>query len=517
MRHHLLPAVAAAALVLAGCSTSATQTESATTDAQTSTESDSGSSTTTVTTVSGETVEEAMSSLKEPHSVEEADLDSAVLVDLADPAAEGVTVSSGTVTITAGGTYELTGTLNGQVRVSTTDKVALVLSGVDITATTGAAIGIEEADEVTVYLAEGSENTLEDASDNDGGAALDSSADLSITGTGSLTAIGTVNDAIASSDGLIIASGTVVAQGADDAIRGKDYLVISGGTVDATAQAGHALKSDNEEDAESAYIALLGGTVSASSGEDGLNARVILMSDATVEVAAGDDGLHADGTMLLTGGTLDVTQSVEGLEAAVMTITGGDINVLSSDDAINISSDASTRSDMQADPDLTYTQEGGTVSLVTTAGDGLDSNGYATINGGTLTISGPTTSDNGSIDVAGGLEINGGVLLAAGSNGMAEAPSSGTQTFVQTTVTASAGDTLALTDSDGSVLAELTIQLAAQNVVVSTPEMTEGTQYTITVNGQESTTATAGQSSGNSWGGGGMGGGPGGGQGGNRP
>lgn len=516
MRSVLFSLLAAAALVLAGCSSAATTpaTNSATTDSAASDD------TATITTVSGQTIADAMASLKEPHSVEEVDLESAIDLDLANPSATGVTASGNTITITAGGTYRLSGSLTGQIRVSTTDKVALVLAGVDITATTGAAIGIDEADEVTVYLADGTQNTIEDAADNDSGAALDSSADLSITGPGTLTAIGTVNDAISSSDGLVIASGTVIATAADDAIRGKDYLVISGGEVEATATAGHALKSDNEEDADSSYIAVLAGTVTATSGEDGLNSRIILIGDGELTVTAGDDGLHADGTMLIAGGTVTVTESVEGLEAAVMTIVDGQISVLASDDAINISSDASTVSDMQADPDLVYTQDGGTVALVTTAGDGLDSNGYAVLNGGTLTISGPTTSDNGAIDVAGGLEINGGTLFAAGSSGMAESPSSGTQTFVQASVTASAGDTLAVTDSAGTVLAELTIQVAAQNVVASTAEMVEGTAYSVTVNGQSAATATAGQSfAGGGMGGGqgGRGGGQGGPGGGNRP
>lgn len=96
--------------------------------------------------------------------------------------ADGVTVDGATVTITAGGTYRLSGSLSdGQVVVNAPDAtVKLVLDGVDIASSSGAAIAATEAEKLVVVLADGSENTLADtdsyAEDADANAALYSAA-----------------------------------------------------------------------------------------------------------------------------------------------------------------------------------------------------------------------------------------------------------------------------------------------------------------------------------------------------
>ncbi|MCI1398112.1 MAG: carbohydrate-binding domain-containing protein [Lachnospiraceae bacterium] len=84
----------------------------------------------------------------------------AVFIDGTGAAADGTTV-----TITEAGVYVLSGTLDdGEIIVDAgdTDKVQLVLDGVDITNADGPAILVRSADKVFVTLTEGSENTLSD-------------------------------------------------------------------------------------------------------------------------------------------------------------------------------------------------------------------------------------------------------------------------------------------------------------------------------------------------------------------
>ena len=83
--------------------------------------------------------------------------------DGADSDSDAVQIDGSTVTITDEGTYLLTGTLNdGQIIVNAeeSDKVQLVLNGVNITSATSAAIYVAQADKVFVTTASGSENTL---------------------------------------------------------------------------------------------------------------------------------------------------------------------------------------------------------------------------------------------------------------------------------------------------------------------------------------------------------------------
>ena len=85
---------------------------------------------------------------------------SAIAVD-----GKGASVDGSRVTITAAGTYELSGSLTeGQIIVDTGDEetVTLILNGVDISNSTSAPLYITDAEDVTIVLADGSTNRMAD-------------------------------------------------------------------------------------------------------------------------------------------------------------------------------------------------------------------------------------------------------------------------------------------------------------------------------------------------------------------
>ena len=434
------------------------------------------------------------------------DEDDAVQVSLADDAGttadSGVEVTStdeGTdlVTITEAGTYVLSGTLtDGQVVVDVPEEedVTIVLDGAEITSSLGSALHISSAEDATVVLADGSDNYLADPEtyasseatvDEETGeevdapnAALYSTADLTIAGDGALTVESYGNDGITSKDGLVILSGDLTVNAVDDGIRGKDFLSLEGGTVTVTAN-GDGLTSDNTDE---------GTGIVAISGED-----------TEVTVAAGDDAVKGENVIDLVDGTLTVTESLEGLESARILVEGGATDVTASDDALNAASDTTT-------PTVEIT--GGDLTL-DSGGDGLDSNGTVTMTGGTVTVHGPTMDGNGALDVDSDFLVSGGTLIAFGSAGMLMAPSTASeQTTVATalTSTVAAGSTVTVTDGDGTVVADLVTDKETASLVLSSAELTAGETYTISVDGSEVASATAGDYS--LQGMGGMGGGP---------
>ena len=84
--------------------------------------------------------------------------------------------------------------------------------------------------------------------------------------------------------------------------------------------------------------------------------------------------------------------------------------------------------------DYTVEVTGGLLTI-NSQGDGLDSNGNASISGGTVVVNGPTNSGNGALDVNGELAVTGGTVAAAGSAGMVVTPGeSSTQSGVQVTL-----------------------------------------------------------------------------------
>jgi hypothetical protein len=392
---------------------------------------------------------------------------------------EGVTVEGSQATVTSAGTYSLSGSLaDGQILVKTDAEqvVQLILNGADIRSSTSAPINIEKADEVVIILAEDTENTISDGtnysfenpSGNEPNGAIFSNADLSISGSGSLTVNGNFNDGISSDDGLVIAGGTIMVNAVDDGIRGKDYLVVKNGNITVNAQ-GDGLKSDNEEDAAKGYIMVEAGTFQIVAGGDGIQAGTdvmildgvftilsgggsstratasistkgikgasnvnigggifkidsaddalhsngnITVNGGTFTLATGDDGLHADATLTINGGSISITRSYEGIESAVITINGGDIHIVSSDDGINVAggADASGFNPGQGEPGMRPGMKPGMKP-----GPGQDffaaSGDYRlVINGGYIAIeaSGDGIDSNGTIEMsAGTVLVNG--------------------------------------------------------------------------------------------------------------
>jgi hypothetical protein len=432
--------------------------------------------------------------------------------------ADGVTVDGSTVTITQPGTYRLSGTLSdGQVVVESADDgvVRLVLDGVDITSSTGAAIDVQDADQVSVVLATGSDNLLEDAeiyadteSDNAANAALYSTADLAISGGGSLAVMAKSNDGISGKDGLVIAGGDIAVNAVDDAVRGKDYLVVTGGALSLDA-GGDGLQSDADDDATAGYVALLGGEVS---------------------IAAASDGVQGFTDVAIVDGTLTVTQSEEGIEAATIAISGGTVDVVASDDALNATvkeadsagtttddtatddgaTDDTTDGGMPAGPGgdggmsvqegASLTVTGGTVH-VTADRDGFDSNGVIVVTGGTSVIEAASgAGGEGALDPNGTTTVTGGTMLTAGNATVSSVD--GDQPWITLDGSVSAGDVVEVVSDDGTVVASATLTQDATAIAATSSDLTAGETYTVTADGQTLGTATAGDAPAGGMGGG---------------
>ncbi|WP_159448430.1 carbohydrate-binding domain-containing protein [Demequina sp. NBRC 110052] len=278
------------------------------------------------------------------------------LADGASSGGSGVSVDGDTVTISAAGTYVLSGTLSdGQVVVNVVDDdVALILDGVDITMSDAPGIQVDDASNVIVYTAAGTTNSVSDTGTYDetddtvGGAAIYSSADLFLAGEGTLVVDGGRNDGITSKDSLVIASGTYEITATDDGIRGKDHLVILDGdiAVDAT---GDALKSDNEADNDESerfvgIVWIAGGSLDLRSGTDGIDAaNQVTIAGGTLAIDAGDDGIHSEVYLRIGDAEIDIANSYEGLEAALIYLDGGDVSIVASDDGINATDGSSNQ------------------------------------------------------------------------------------------------------------------------------------------------------------------------------
>ena len=310
-----------AALGLTGCSTASGTTLTSGTSTVHSAVSGTTAGTSTSNTAAEQTLDAQTHYTNEDLTWDSSDEKT---IDLANPTAtDGVSVENGTITITSGGTYRLTGEYSGQVKIDAakTDTVRLVLDNAKITNSTGAALNVVSAAEAIIYTAAGTTNTVADeanytaTSDDDPDAAIYSTANLTLAGEGSLSVKGSYEEGIHTTGGLVIASGTLEVNAANTGIKGKDYVDITGGIVNVTA-AQDGIKSTNTDDESMGFTRLSAGSVT---------------------VSAGDDGLKAPHTLEISGGTLNIEKSNEGIEAQYINILDGDVTVNSTDDGINAS------------------------------------------------------------------------------------------------------------------------------------------------------------------------------------
>ena len=250
---------------------------------------------------------------------------------------------------------------------------------------------------------------------------------------------------------------------------------------------------------------LNGGTYQIDSADDSIHSNAnITIADGTYTLATGDDGVHADDALIVNGGTITVTESYEGLEGLTVTINDGTIDITARDDGINTAGgtdqsgfgtfgdhfkgmdSADDETEETTDNEMWMELNGGYIHILA-GGDGVDSNGDLTINGGEIYIDGPSDNGNSAIDYGdrSSAYVNGGMLVAIGSSGMAEGMSDSSKQkvlMVKLGEQMEAGDVV-LTDSEGNVIVSYTALKSYDCVIISTAEVESGATYTLTTSG----------------------------------
>lgn len=306
---------------------------------------------------------------------------------------------------------------------------------------------------------------------------------------------------------ISISAGTLNVSAGGDGLTAQTDVMISGGDLTIVTAGGSGSSIDETLSAKAikgvASVLIDGGTFQIDAADDALHSNgSVTVNNGTFNIASGDDGMHADSTLTINDGSIRITESYEGLESAVITINAGQIEINASDDGINVAG-GMDGSGMQGpgggqgggrgqdafsyDGSYMLYIYGGTI-LVNAYGDGLDSNGAIEMSGGTVLVSGPTNSGNGALD-AGAMNITGGIFIAAGSAGMAMAPStSSSQNSVLLNFNnVFQGDTLVhVQNSAGEEIFTFAPAKEYQSIVFSLPSLAQGETYAVYVGGSDS-------------------------------
>ncbi len=202
-----------------------------------------------------------------------------------------------------------------------------------------------------------------------------------------------------------------------------------------------------------------------------------------------DGAFYSRKSMNINGGAagtgiLNIFAENEGLDSERhLTINGGRINITSGNDGINTNEENIS----------VTTVNGGMLNVLcnggTGEGDGIDSNGWLVINGGTVMAQACSTSGDAGIDSDKGIYINGGTVIASGS--MLDHIAGGDQTYAvfHFANRQNGGSTYTLKNSAGMTVGEYSLTNAFSYLVVAGDELAPG-EYTFW---QGQTQLTAGQ------------------------
>ena len=357
------------------------------------------------------------------------DASSAIPITLSGQSAEcnssNVSIKENKITITAEGTYILSGTLSDGMIIVDTDKnskVQLILNGVSIQNSSSAALYIRSADKVFVTLADRTVNTLSNGGtyteidDNNIDAAIFSKDDLTLNGNGSLIVQAAAGHGIVSKNDLVFTGGTYTINAASHGLCGKDSVRVADGIFTITSGK-DGIQSDNSDDTDKGFVYIKDGVFQITTAGDGISAsKELLIDGGDFTITAGGGYLNAAShkgqdfdrffNQTSSTETLDST-SMKGIKCdGAIGINSGTFQIDSADDGLHSNSDL-----------LIY---GGTFSI-STGDDGIHADSSVQITDGLLDIIYSYEGIEGKcIDISGGtidiLSADDGINAAGGND-----------------------------------------------------------------------------------------------------
>ena len=315
--------------------------------------------------------------------------------------------------------------------------------------------------------------------------------------TGGTYIIDSQDDAVHTNGNMYIDNGKYTINTGNDAFHADTQLVINGGTIDI---------QNSYEGIESLEIIINGGDINVTASDDGINAsggssdstdtqqqgmsdnnRPGNMDNNDSNMNLGQPGVMIDGnrsdngTMGGNGNNMGQPQGAPDGNQSGNGMMGGNSDSMGQLQGMPDNNKSGNMGGFgNSDSNATMTINGGNL-FVNASGDGLDANGSIYINGGTVIICGPTSDGDTAIDFDSACEIKGGTVMAFGSSGMLETPTSAENgaCIVTSFSSVSAGTQYTLTDSTGKTILSYTPSKAYASAIVYSADISTGNTYTV--------------------------------------
>ena len=362
------------------------------------------------------------------------------------------------VTISAAGTYEISGTGLKPLVVDTGDDamdVTVILHNADLSCQTGPALEVRQAKHFRLQLAAGSENRLcsgtedllQNPDPNAVGAALYCADDMDIEGEGSLGVYGYVNNGIGCKKDLDLNSGAVTVVAANNGVKAKHSVQIKGGSLAVTAW-GDGIKTETTDKEGKGYVELSGGAVTVETWGDGIQAATELrVLEGSLSVTTHGDGaeqsskaLKAQSLVQISGGSLILDTREDGVRCLTgdVDISGGTLDILALADGVR-------------------------------AGEKDSGLGDIRVSGGSLTVN----AGKQALKAQGGFSVTGGSIAALCASEKQNAPTGGASLLCA--ITGPEGDTVQVGEG-----LSLNARLSYKTLLVVSKELVSGQSVTVT-------------------------------------
>ena len=220
----------------------------------------------------------------------------------------------------------------------------------------------------------------------------------------------------------------------------------------------HYIETADDCIASDIGIDILSGDYSLYTNDQGIN------SDQSLNIGEADSSSDLD---------IRIYHCYEGIQGGIIHFYSGYTYIYAEDDGINATSDTLTSG-------ISMNFHEGSTVYANAEGDGVDSNGNITMDGGNLIVAGPASNGNGSLDFDGTFTFTGGNLLAVGSNSMAQVPNTNSVNALSySTSSWSKGTTYSLYCGDKEFSIVLPKNLSSVSFIVQSPSLTTGSSIEV--------------------------------------
>ena len=320
----------------------------------------------------------------------------------------GVTVSTSGANVTVNSTmanvpYIISGTsTNGSLTIYSTSSFYLILSSLNLTSNSTAAINL--ASNMNVTLALRGTSSLTDNANSAVNGAFYAAGGLTIGGAGTLQITGNAKHGLSVDGALTVNSGTLrILETDSDGIHGSSDLTWNGGTLDIVSPGSDGLDISGD-------ITLQNGDLSINTTAETQRcikvSGIFTMNNGSLTLhASGADskGIKGDSSVNINGGNLTIVHSGDmskGIKCDTdINVTGGTIDITASGSTVlenvNNQNVPAYCTAIKGDTDINISGGNFTITLPTSnhGGKGISADGNMTIDGATMTI---TTQGNGA-------------------------------------------------------------------------------------------------------------------------